>query len=126
MGFELDEGLIEQLDALPLAMQNAFFAKYNHDKAVKSYYYLLLFFFGPLGAHKFYLEKRGLGIAYALTLGFFGFGCLYDLVAGWKEVQAYNTMKAQLALDYVRLLFKRYDEGKIGVKENAEIPEVGL
>ena len=33
--------------------------------------YLLWFFLGALGAHKFYLNKTGMGILYIFTLGLF-------------------------------------------------------
>ncbi len=41
--------------------------------------YLLWFFFGWLGAHRFYLGRIGTGILYMLTGGFFGFGLFFDL-----------------------------------------------
>ena len=41
--------------------------------------YLLWFFFGFLGVHKFYLGKIGWGILYLLTGGLFLVGWLIDL-----------------------------------------------
>ena len=40
--------------------------------------FLLWFFLGYLGAHKFYEGKIFTGIIYALTLGLFGFGLFFD------------------------------------------------
>ncbi len=42
---------------------------------------LLCFFFGFLGAHKFYEEKTGLGIVYLLTCGLFCIGTIIDFIA---------------------------------------------
>ncbi len=39
---------------------------------------LLLWFFGVLGAHKFYEGKIGMGILYLFTLGLCGIGCFID------------------------------------------------
>ncbi len=51
---------------------------------------LLCFFFGWLGAHKFYEEKTGLGILYLFTCGLFGIGCLVDFIALiFKPVEYY-------------------------------------
>jgi restriction system protein len=43
--------------------------------------FLLCFFLGTLGAHKFYEGKIGMGILYLFTLGLFGIGCLVDCIA---------------------------------------------
>jgi len=42
--------------------------------------FLLCFFFGWLGAHRFYLGKNATGIVWMLTLGAFVIGSIYDLV----------------------------------------------
>ena len=42
--------------------------------------FLLCFFLGGLGAHKFYELKPGMGVLYILTLGLFGIGWLVDLI----------------------------------------------
>lgn len=41
---------------------------------------LLCFFFGAIGAHKFYEEKTGMGILYLFTLGLFGIGVIIDFI----------------------------------------------
>ena len=43
--------------------------------------FLLCFFLGGFGAHKFYEGKTGLGILYIFTCGLFGIGWLVDLIA---------------------------------------------
>lgn len=41
----------------------------------------LCFFFGFLGAHKFYEEKTGMGILYLFTGGLFMIGWIVDFIA---------------------------------------------
>ena len=41
---------------------------------------LLTLFFGWSGLHLFYLGRWGKGILYLVTLGFFGYGWLYDFI----------------------------------------------
>lgn len=43
--------------------------------------FILCFFLGFLGAHKFYEGKIFLGIIYIITMGFFGIGILIDLIS---------------------------------------------
>lgn len=52
--------------------------------------YILWFFLGLLGIHKFYLGKIGWGILYFLTLGIFGFGWFIDLFTLGNQVDVYN------------------------------------
>ena len=52
--------------------------------------YLLWFFLGLVGVHKFYLNKMGWGIIYLLTGGFFLIGWLVDLFTLPSQVRAYN------------------------------------
>jgi RNA polymerase subunit RPABC4/transcription elongation factor Spt4 len=42
--------------------------------------FLLCFFLGVIGAHKFYEGKTGMGILYICTCGLFGIGALIDLI----------------------------------------------
>ena len=42
--------------------------------------FLLCFFLGFLGAHKFYEGKAGMGILYLFTFGLFGIGWFIDCV----------------------------------------------
>lgn len=43
--------------------------------------FLLCFFLGFVGGHKFYEGKAGMGILYILTGGLFGIGWLIDLIS---------------------------------------------
>ncbi len=54
--------------------------------------YLLWFFLGFLGAHKFYLGKTGMGILYFFTFGIFGIGLLIDLFTLGTQVNTYNAL----------------------------------
>ena len=42
--------------------------------------FLLCFFLGGLGIHKFYEKKTGMGVLYIFTCGLFGIGVLVDLI----------------------------------------------
>jgi TM2 domain-containing membrane protein YozV len=52
--------------------------------------YLLLFFFGGIGAHRFYLGKIGTGFLYLFTCGLFGIGWVYDLFTLGAQVREAN------------------------------------
>jgi len=54
--------------------------------------YLLWFFLGIWGAHKFYLGKTGIGILYFFTLGFFFVGWLFDALTLGTQVDAFNAL----------------------------------
>lgn len=53
--------------------------------------YVLLLLIGGLGAHKFYLGRPGMGVAYLLTLGLFGVGMIIDLFTLPGQVRRYNS-----------------------------------
>jgi hypothetical protein len=52
--------------------------------------YVLWFFCGLWGIHKFYLGKIGMGILYILTCGFFFIGWFIDLFTLPSQVERYN------------------------------------
>jgi len=58
--------------------------------------YLLWFFLGIFGAHKFYLENIGIGILYLFTLGVFGIGWLIDLFTLGGQVDTYNILHGNM------------------------------
>ena len=43
--------------------------------------FLLCFFLGMFGAHKFYEGKTGMGVLYLFTMGLFGIGWLIDTIS---------------------------------------------
>ena len=55
--------------------------------------YLLWFFLGALGAHKFYLGRIGMGFAYFFTLGFLTIGLWIDLFMLPKQVRDANMLR---------------------------------
>jgi len=57
--------------------------------------YLLWFFFGLIGIHKFYLGKTGMGILYIFTAGLFSIGWIVDLFTLGKQVDKYNAALKQ-------------------------------
>jgi TM2 domain-containing membrane protein YozV len=58
----------------------------------KSTAYILCFFLGVLGAHKFYLNKTGVGMLYFCTLGLAGIGWILDLFTLGSQVDACNAL----------------------------------
>lgn len=60
--------------------------------------YILWFFLGIFGAHKFYLHKWGMGIFYLFTGGFLLIGCLIDLFTLGSQVDTFNLAKANKKL----------------------------
>jgi TM2 domain-containing membrane protein YozV len=54
--------------------------------------YLLWFFLGVFGIHKFYLDKIAVGIIYLLTGGLFMIGWIYDLFTLGSQVDVYNAL----------------------------------
>lgn len=53
--------------------------------------YVLLLLLGVVGAHKFYLGRPGMGVAYLLTLGFLGVGLVYDLFTLGRQTRMFNA-----------------------------------
>ncbi|MEJ2102428.1 MAG: TM2 domain-containing protein [Desulfobacterales bacterium] len=53
--------------------------------------YILWFFLGFVGVHKFYVNKMGMGILYIFTGGLFVIGWLIDLFTLPSQVRKYNA-----------------------------------
>ena len=56
-------------------------AMFGMRKRNKWVAFLLCFFLGFVGAHKFYEGKAGMGIVYILTVGLFGIGWFIDCIS---------------------------------------------
>ncbi|MBQ0752915.1 MAG: TM2 domain-containing protein [Gammaproteobacteria bacterium] len=67
--------------------------RYTAGRADYTASWILLTFLGIFGIHRFYLEKWITGIIWLLTVGFFGFGLLYDLWTLNGQVSEYNRTK---------------------------------
>ncbi|MBU0936870.1 MAG: TM2 domain-containing protein [Spirochaetes bacterium] len=57
--------------------------------------YLLWWFLGVIGAHKFYIGKTGMGVLYFFTFGLFGIGWFIDLFTLSGQVDLYNARYGQ-------------------------------
>ena len=54
--------------------------RYDYSPKSRVAALLICLFFGVFGAHYFYVGRIGMGILYLITLGFFGFGWLIDVI----------------------------------------------
>ena len=61
---------------VPTVINNVYYGR-QKDKWVA---FLLCFFLGAIGVHKFYEGKVGMGILYLFTAGLFGIGWLVDCI----------------------------------------------
>ena len=55
--------------------------------------YLLWYFLGVFGGHRFYFRQPGLGVLYFLTFGIFGLGVIADMIRMPYMVQRYNLQR---------------------------------
>jgi TM2 domain-containing membrane protein YozV len=62
----------------------------------KSTAYILCIFLGVFGAHKFYLNRNGMGLLYLLTFGVFGLGWIIDLFTLNNQVEICNAMFSRM------------------------------
>jgi hypothetical protein len=69
-------------------------------KSVKNAYWLWLAgFFGCLGFHRFYLNKKKTAVLWLCTAGFFGIGAIADLFALKWLVKRYNLLERVRSLE---------------------------
>ena len=55
--------------------------------------FVLWLFYGLLGAHKYYLGRKRMGIAYTCTFGFVGIGWLFDIFSLFIQVDVSNGLR---------------------------------
>lgn len=73
--------------------------------------YLWWFFLGGIGAHKFYLGKPFMGIAYTFTFGFLGLGHLYDLFTmSWQVKRANNAIMTGMGFKKPSEMFSKSED----------------
>ena len=65
--------------------------RYQGGKTDYTVAWILLAFFGVLGAHRFYMGKMISGVVYLLTFGLFFLGFLYDLWTLNDQVSEINS-----------------------------------
>ncbi|WP_213002823.1 TM2 domain-containing protein [Winogradskya consettensis] len=76
-----------------MMMQMQAQSAYDDVKKSAGLAYVIWFFFGVFGGHRFYLGQGGLGAAMFLTLGGFGFWALLDVALIGGAVRAVNARK---------------------------------
>ncbi|XP_053400866.1 uncharacterized protein LOC128557496 [Mercenaria mercenaria] len=67
--------------------------------------YILGISFGWLGAHHFYLGRKGLGKLYACTLGLFGIGYIFDLLRMPQLVKHANERASEVVFSDIYLIW---------------------
>ena len=79
--------LKKDLSAAQLAMINS---EMNNKQKSKGIAYLIWFFFGGIGGHRYYAGDIGMGIAMTLTLGGLGIWSLIDVFFIGKRIESKN------------------------------------
>lgn len=80
-------------DQLALQMQAQ--SAYDDVKKSAGVAYLLWFFLGGLGAHRFYIGHKGVGFAMLFTLGGLGVWALIDVFFIGSRLRAVNAVEKQ-------------------------------
>jgi hypothetical protein len=115
---DLDKETIEIYTRLPLRGKMEFDRRYEIEKKKPWAYYLLLFFLGAIGVHKFYVRLPQFGFVYlglrvvsyiisptSLILSFISLGLLiYDLFTGVSQVRKCNEEYFRKMIDEFNLL----------------------
>ncbi|MBO9129524.1 TM2 domain-containing protein [Bacillus sp. 165] len=86
----------QSLTSEQLAIVNGEMAKKQKSKLIA---YLIWFFFGGIGGHRYYTKNYGMAIAMTLTLGGLGIWAFIDVFFVGKRVEALNE---EIEFDIIR------------------------
>lgn len=67
--------------------------EYDNQKKTPGIAYLLWFFFGAIGGHRFYAGDTGYALGMLFTLGGFGVWALIDVFLIGKRIRTINSQK---------------------------------
>lgn len=71
-------------------------------------YFLITFFLGPFGVHKFVQKKYGLGFLYLFTFGLFGIGWLVDTIAAF--INLFTSKENSSDRQYINSLYSEMNQ----------------
>lgn len=74
-------------------------------------YFLITFFLGPFGVHKFVQKKYGLGFLYLFTCGLFGIGWFVDIIAAF--INLFTSKETTSNQQYINSLYSEMNQQTI-------------
>ncbi|MBP1971377.1 hypothetical protein J2Z83_003516 [Virgibacillus natechei] len=95
--------LKRDLNAEQLSMVDAEVERRGKNKAIM---YVLWFFTGGIGGHRYYLGDIGYAIGMTLTLGGFGLWTLIDLFIIGKRLETKTALLEREVIEKVKIMYK--------------------